>query len=362
MILSRHLPDETLGSLLARIGRLNGFFDLRDVVAECFDQPRSPSFIDARVDVPGFCERISYVYGVPATFLENLTWLPAQTRLGELDVSATKAVELGEVLPTVGELTFPDETQLSLCRRCVEEDIEHFGTTYWHRIHQFAVVQNCPHHRSSRLIRIKVNRAALHHTFPLPGDYCANDEIESQQDGETSAWRDIGSIALKVMGDERDSCSSDHIRWTLGQAIRKRKDVLAETDYCGETANRMLLRRIVRDLPDSRPKIAMGRLLLVYLYFGSWQAFRENVYWTAVLGSQEEKPAATSVVLVAPEDFRAHHRKVCEAYIREHPGCSRLEFTKAEYRSFRWLLHNDKEWLDSQLAVPVRGSAQLALF
>lgn len=61
-------------------------------------------------------------------------------------------------------------------------------------------------------------------------------------------------------------------------------------------------------------------------------------------------------------DVKEWHREKCLAYISTNSECSRLGFTRQNYRSFRWLLHHDRPWLDCRLPVPKQGMEQLSLF
>lgn len=57
-------------------------------------------------------------------------------------------------------------------------------------------------------------------------------------------------------------------------------------------------------------------------------------------------------------DVQAIHWSKCLTFITENQGCSRLGITRAEYRSFRWLLHNDTEWLAHYLPIPSQKARQ----
>lgn len=61
-------------------------------------------------------------------------------------------------------------------------------------------------------------------------------------------------------------------------------------------------------------------------------------------------------------DLQKAHREKCIAYMLDNPAASRLGFIKKNYRSFRWLLRNDRSWLDGLLPIAEGGMEQLALF
>lgn len=381
MILPALLPDETLCSILARLSRLNGVTDFRDIAAIYLANPVCPSFIDAPIDLPEFCRRTRYVYGDPNAVLSKLTWYVAQARLGERDVEALSAIECGDVRPTLSQLTFDDSAVLCYCLACIEEDIGRFGVSYWHRIHQLPMVRCCPQH-GRPVVKVKIKRASLHHAFPLPGDFVSQDELitSTERDSATQTEKEVTAIANEILSDtnvpQDAGCVSstfiDELRrrrmLTPGGALRKIECLVPLRHWAncvGGTSTsdeEKMLARLVRGLTEPGIGIPLGRTLLVQCLFGSWKAFVEKLCWTKVFGGRGVSATGTSKALPDPEKLQAHHRHLCEAFIRQHPNCSRLDFTKAEYRSFRWLLHNDKVWLDSQLAVPVRGGVQSALF
>lgn len=381
MILPSHFPDETLCSLLARLGRLNGVTDFREIAAIYCAQPICPSFIDAPIHLPEFCRRTKYVYGDREAVLNNLTWYVAQARLGEREVGALSAIEGGEVRPTLSELTFDDSAVLCFCLDCVEEDIGQFGVAYWHRIHQTPIVRCCPHH-GRPVAKVKIKRASLHYTFPLPGDFVSQDELmtPTEEDLVTPTEKELAATAYEILCDTNAPQDAGCVSSTFIDELRRRKMLTAGGalraaecfELLREPANRStgtsasdeqkMLARLIRELAEPSNGVALKRTVLVQCLFGSWKAFWEKLCWTKVFGGQEVRQSGISKASPKPSNLKVHHRQLCETFIREHPICSRLDFTKAEYRSFRWLLHNDKEWLDSQLPVPARGSVQLELF
>jgi hypothetical protein len=125
----------------------------------------------------------------------------------------------------------------------------------------------------------------------------------------------------------------------------------------------LFLNGIVRSLLEPDKGIAFGRSILLQWAFGGWAAIEEKGKWATVFGVSQKMPTRkTDRLLLTNADLRQHHRKICVDYLEEHPGCSRLGFTRAEYRTFRWLLYNDRTWLDRRLPIPLKGMRQLRLF
>lgn len=380
MIFPIQLPDETLCSLLARLCRLNGIADFRDFAARYFGNPPYASFIDAHIDFPELCRRTDHAYGDPRAILEQLTWLGAQIRLGEVDASILVKIDDGTLMPSLSELTFHDSAVLSYCPTCRLRDISEFGISYWHRIHQLPVVCFCPQH-GDPIVGVGIKRVRLHQAFPLPGDFELHQHGVQQTGMEVAAfWRGVASIVSEVFAaqilfeaETIDAALWDELRArklvTSGGVLRKAEAIdllLAHLFEIGnaEPASEMVIfsKRIVRSLTDQNRGLVLGRTILLNWLFGNWKAFEEKCNWIRVLGSCSKSSACNTNVSITRSELRMHHRKMCLDYMHDHPGCSRFEFTRAEYRSFRWLLHNDRAWLDKQLLVSPRGKRQLCLF
>lgn len=379
MILPAQLPDETLCSLLARLGRLNGVIDFRDIAAMYLGDAVCPSFIDARIDLPEFCNRTKGAYGSPESVLEKMTWYVAQTRIGERDQGEASAIRQGAETPTLYQLTFDDVTSLGFCPACVEQDIHQFGVAYWHRIHQLLILCSCPHH-GCPVTKMKVKRASLHIAFPLPGDFAAQRQPAATipEYSVPPHEQELALIAQEILADTSEPHDGLCIRATLLDVLRTQRllnadggirltDLLHRLWQSSATGNRLppsnerlMVTRVVRGLTSAGNRVAaLGRVLLIQCLFGSWMGFREKLHWMEVLGVSDGKYPKQGGPAPNLGELITRHREVCQAFMQAHPNGSRLEFARAEYRSFRWLLHNDKEWLSNSLPIPKRDDAQL---
>lgn len=147
MLLPKHLPDETLCSLIARIARINGLKDIRVLLPMLLAGRKEKSFIDTLLSLTEFCEGVSYAYGTTIELLREQTWLPELARLGELNSSTLENIAEGRLLLSLGQMSFLGPSVLSCCPRCIESDIADFGVAYWHRVHQPGAVVSCPSHQ-----------------------------------------------------------------------------------------------------------------------------------------------------------------------------------------------------------------------
>lgn len=378
MILPAILPDEIFCSLLVRICRLHGGSDFRDVLVQLLGQSNVPSFIDASIDVPRFCQLTNYAYGGAGAILHQMTWHGAQLKIGEIDGQTFNSMAIGESQLALGSITFPDAAVVGYCPSCRELDLERYGVTYWHRLHQLPIVFYCPTH-AVPLVKISIKRHRLHDAFPVPSDFESDMRIQGQTYSlNPNFWRGVAAMVWDLLqaGDAPDqdlvfSILADELRLRNGRRqlsesyIKSLPEQLAAQAFEDGTcfASRecqIFLKRITRSIDKSASEMPLGRVVLLYWLFGSWSAVLERCQWIGVLGSESEILArnATSTSF----DPKKKHRQVCSAYIKEHPGCLRLDFLRAEYRSFRWLLRNDQIWLDQHLPVPYCRVKQLCLF
>lgn len=376
MILPAPFPDEMLCSLLARMGRVNGVRDYRELAEAFFGVPICSSFIGANIHLPTFCVESRQAYGAPLDVLDRFTWLVAQARLGEVDIPDIHAIASGEARFALGNVTFQRETVVTYCTACIRSDIDRYGVAYWHRVHQLLFVRCCPDH-GSVLKRIKLKRDSLHFSFPLPGDVI---DAESLFDEEVSdahqACRGLSRLAYQALTSELPhdiSTASSVLQRELREwgamdskgRLRQKQlaSRLAKELLDGKVVDQFLAHQIRQDLRSSTSCKVMNRAVLVYVLYGSWSLFEERCRWEAALGSNPTRDSESSTVAITSHEMlRQHFRMACIDFLEANSTYTRHDFIVNEYRSFRWLLHNDKEWLDSQLPILACGATQLVLF
>ena len=388
MIFPEHFPDETLASLWARQTRLNGYTDGCAFVDALFPSQKVASFIDTEIHFPSFCKAVGNAYGTVEAVTKAMTNLHAQVQIGELDLVELREIQNGNRVLRLGDLTFFGTTALSYCSSCVTADIAQHGISYWHRLHQLPVMLCCPEH-GDRLSRFAFKRSQLHESFPLPGDALVKSNAQEAAACRTSAfWLNIAGVAAKLFDDPTEPCDSSTICDVFLEELRLRGLVTAGgkrrasefeiafkcyfSDTSAELHEQVLAlvqnpRQLVRGITDASESRSFARVMLVHWLFGEWPAFKERCRWSSILGrsqSTENGLGEGRPANAAPDDLtiRAEHRQVCMDYVIGHASPSRLEFLKTNYRSFRWLLHRDRSWLDTQLPLPARQVVQLDLF
>lgn len=378
MIFITPLPDEIFSSLWARLGRINGLSDFREIASQYFGNGLYASFIDAKIDIPCVCRRTCFKFDSATELLHRLTWLGTQTRLGELDKMTFNELAAGGVTPSLSSLTFADSAVLSYCPSCRMRDLERFGMSYWHRIHQLPVVFFCPVH-GDRVVRVRIKRYTLHAAFPVPSDFASDDSnCEPLFALNESFWRGVADMAAEAF--ERDELPATELMFqVLADELHRNRfghplsgvrlsafvEMLADRaleKHCGTHSPETVtfLKRIARSFDEPSAGMVFGRVVLLYWFFGGWKAVQERCRWLSVFGYESPLPKRKGGTETSK--LAAQYRRLCTGYISEHPACTRLDFLRAEYRCFRWLLHNDKMWLDRKLPIPARGGKQLVLF
>lgn len=379
MLLPTPLPDELFASVFARLGRLNGMSDLRDVAEQCFGSAECPSFVDARLNLPEFCARFGNAYGEPEKVLEQLTALGMRRCLGEINEGAWSALALGHESISVGALTFVGAAELRFCPSCRVEDFNQIGMTYWHRSHQFPILSRCMAH-GDRLKKAVIKRVALHQSFPLPGDFSSEREADLPFSWNDCFATELATFSAMLMTQVRpnqgllEQALLEGL-WERGflngnGALRTSKlfEFLIPRICQGNMAEfpdegLCVVRQIVRSICAPARGVAFGRALLLCALFGDWRIVAERCNWLDALGASAEylvhDPHSQERDIPSVKEM---HREKCLAYIADSTGSSRLGFTQQHYRSFRWLLHHDRAWLDHFLPVSERGGEQVSLF
>ena len=379
MILPAILEDETLSSLLARMGRINGLSDLSEISTWCFGDGRASSFINSSVNVPLFCTRTKGAYGDASAIVETLTRLPRHMKLGGGSGSSIADVELGIVSPSLSSLTFDGSSVLAFCPECAESDLLRFGMTYWRGLHQMSIVHFCPKHLVE-LTRVSVSREKLHTSFPLPGD--ADLHVESYALWPANGrefWLGVLAVVCEVLDEESDN-ESRVITQTLADEA-ERRGVLTPSGLLRRSAviNDLFavlgvnqsdissryqkpLDRLLRSLLNPSKGSVLGRAVFIHWFFGSWNAFKEQCQWNAIFEKAIPAHVARRESLAEHQRLRNRHRSVCMAFKAENPESTRGDFLVADYKSFRWLLHNDRQWLEHELPCSSKRRIQLSLF
>lgn len=391
MLFPAPLPDETFASLLARMARLNGYQDYRDLISTIFHTRRNTvaSFIDSKINLSAFCIYTENAYGASEDVMRRLTNLYAQAHLGEWQSTELNNIAAGNQSLRLADLTFFGAAALSICQTCIDEDIARHGFSYWHRVHQLPFIHHCPIHKTP-LWSFPCKRMQLHQSFPLPEDQRTKVTVQNSKPQSLSIHSlGIAAIALHLFEDHTSPFDSYSIREVFLDELSVRgvispsrmlhiarfKAVFQEDNHphlCSHSPRSIgNPKHLLRGIVDLQKCPALSRIHIVYWLFGGWAAFKEKCHWRATfdrpLNSNKTQTAYgnTRKKLRDPIEEsirRIEHRQKCIEYLTEYPSPTRLDFLKTHYKSFRWLLHSDRSWLDALLPPSSHEKNQLNLF
>lgn len=370
------LPDETLYSLVARAAKING---ATNALALCNVLALSPSLsvMDCRLDLDALSSRNVLPAGVQSTLID-MTSVRVAAHLAERELMSAHLI-----------LGLADSVQGGLCRwricpRCADSDITQFGVAYWHRQHQLPASLICADH-GGVLERFDIGRAKAHERLFLPLDlreYPVLTLPEGLLD-QREFWLGLATVGADALNDMTTPYSSLAVLRSFkigmqhsGLLTRNglmRKEAVAysfEQTLSGICRANAVPRPdsvagagpLFYGIVDSRTPKPLLRLLLVYWLFGSWGAFKERCRWEDALGVDDISGSSSAVRPSPVGTPLERHRSVCLEYKSAHESPVRAAFLKAHQRSHRWLLNNDRQWLDNELPLPQFGKIQLGLF
>lgn len=376
MLVPKVFPDETVPSFLARMARLNGYRDARDVFLPSCQRTPWLSVIDTPFSLPEFCCWIRGAMGSPTQLLRNHTSVHGAMILREISDERWCQFVLGKEMVTLAELGGLQSPTFKFCPNCVERDIRIFGQSYWHRIHQPDFVAVC-HIHGDVLVKAKSKRAVLHYSLPSPADLISclsyGDVANSGplavdleiahfvSDLLATTEKLTASIEAAMFDDLRaksfvTSSGRLHTKELSGFLVRK----LGPTSLSGDNSELVKsVRKSIRSVREPSLGCGLHRALLLSQLFGSWASLKERSAWLAVIGGNKGTVAEIQDAKGKGCDLEGLHKARCLQYMASAPTPTRIGFTRTDYRSFRWLLHNEPIWLEARLPTPKSKQLQL---
>ncbi len=142
------LPDETLYGLAARIGQINGYRSDQQTCEKLFGKSEQPRVADIAVHFDHFSRVTRNAYGDINNLVRRTTSLPLMTGLGLYNDSLYKQLGIIEPL-SLASFSNGFPYLWRWCDYCIEEDINLYGITYWHRRQQLPGVFVCTRHKTA---------------------------------------------------------------------------------------------------------------------------------------------------------------------------------------------------------------------
>ena len=382
--LPMHLPDETLYSLIARIGRLSGWLDPIAVCAELARSSRVISSIDFYLTLEDFSGATSCAYGEPRQVAADLTPIRLVAHLGGANISRMDRIEAGREAISSVLVDFVGKPQWRTCPMCRQEDQGRFGVAYWHQQHQLITSLWCVRHGSA-LERLEFKKTSLHDRFILPGDPDGQGMLVPQP-GQNQPWREIAQVGAMGLADKSAPASAQSIRHaflvgmcqknflTRKGSLRKEKFIeelkkdLGDVSHIGLGPRRDLVFdpvSLLTGLEENTANNTIQRLILVYWLFGTWEAFKERCAWEEIMwveGLHDRRVEGHGKNSWYYERMRAQHRSACMLYKKTTPQPTRQGFWELSQKSMHWLIQNDREWVDEELPIPMPKRVQRDFF
>lgn len=353
---------------------VNGATDHLHLVNRIFGGRPSGSIIRTRYDIENFCMSTLGTYGNVGEVRSRYTY---QSIIEHLRIwpqghdHAYSDTVSGEELSHYG-----GNTDWKGCPDCMQVEQACLGFSYWHRSHQLVSTFVCSIHGTS-LVSTYIPKKALHERFWLPMDitFISQQHYSGVTDQAAMLLSTIGTEALV---DDSEPFPPQVLRATLLDGLRARylltrTGVVKVKECMDDFGNSIPLdtsiyTKVIKQLlcglsrVDSRLP-AQYLIFLVAWLFGDWRSFKERCKWIAAIDNPQGGLNASRfpVMTHSSATWLKRYRETCLMFIAENPRCGRADFLKQEYKTFRWLLRNDKIWLDEQLPLAQAKDMQLEL-
>jgi hypothetical protein len=376
------LPDEMLYSLLARIAAVNGMRNHLHVFVTLFGQEKPSSIIRISQGLEQFCSVTDGAYGSVESILARYTVFPLLTHLNVRPRLDAHDRIKQRVWLVGGEFDYMGNTKHEWreCRSCRKEDEARFGFSYWRRSHQLPTTCCCPFHGEA-LTRKALPGKMLHERFWLPHETDQHPE-PANPSLTPAAMKMLADLGKDALDDQGEPYPAEVVRDTFLEMLQyqgffTRAGMLKLNDCVKAFSSSICvgkctflidneIRRLLMGLTDSNKSVALQfYLLVVYWLFGTWQHFKERCKWTATFNYPYGNTGYECFPKPQEHERQAalkYYRGVCTDFMRANPAGTRVEFLRREYKSFRWLLRNDSNWLDYRLPLSPRGDNQADLF
>jgi len=229
------LPGELLYSAFARYQKRMRYSDGKQVVEDLIGKSSASAVIDLPVELDYLVSKIPLGHSYTADqLIDRHTLLPFYSPfLPPARVKSIREAMKGSSGSIVHGLAgivaskVPLPTCLRFCPICLEEDKQHFGETYWHRLHQIYGVKICPTHKvfledTNTLLRHGANRSK----FISTNEVVSNKLIRSVDLNNRSHL-----ILLKIAQEIDWLLDQDGLSFEMNQLYKKYSVLLSHLNF-----------------------------------------------------------------------------------------------------------------------------------
>lgn len=267
------------------------------------------------------------------------------------------------------------------CDACAQEDLATHRISYWHRSHQLPSSFVCEIH-ATPLLEVALAKGSRDRRLYLPREINSASQlryVEHPSFTDDTLHR-MALTGYRILSDGPSAITGAHLFNAAISSLQERglatrsgrmrsdrfKSEFARRYLIGakpsrgwdiDTATERLLRAISRDVGRD---CWLERIVLIDWLFGSWEALSAWVGWLTTMDCDRKPPTAgvTHGDLASPLKY---YRQACIDFLDANPSASRADLSQHSYKTYRWLLDHDPDWLSTVLPIS-RHPSQKVLF
>ena len=366
-ILPNLLPDETLYSLVARIGQVNGYQNDQRTCEKLFGDSKKPRVADIAVNFNHFSEVTKNAYGGINTLIDLTTSLPLTRGLGLYENAFYRQLKIEKPLG-LAEYSNSIAHLWRWCDHCLEEDIALYGSSFWHKSHQLPGVFVCSRHKAAlneANIPFRMRQQSFMHPNKMPLNAKNRRTAPTEVDLELAIklacfvenaanWESenvYSDVALDVIFKQLIIEGLVTKKGDFSKAIFKEKfNVFLEKLNYIEDISQLINKNNFKGLNDKNLRTnfysnTLYRILVIFWLFGKWELFSKHCFWMNIFNidkvATEPSKETSSANLI-----KIDYRKVCINFLHKHPNATKTDFWQAAPKVARWLTMNDRAWAE----------------
>lgn len=390
--------DETLYSITARTRLLNAARHDRDACRTLFGDYPNMRVSDFPVNLTHFCASTRGQFGSPDHILNGMTLVRFFEKIGRCPWhTGSRHSPVSTAGYGLATLSNGSAGKWHACPKCIEQDLAITGIAYWRRSHHLPTGFICPIHNAP-LAACKFRGHEHHNHFLLPEQTILDvDFWNVDWNSKFDILARLTKLSVSILQDINNPHTAKIMRTTLISALRDQGFIMHSgkirgsffisefTHRYGFLSNHPDLHEAVsskgivilqRNLMHSEKTLSTTHnLLLIDWLFGTWDAFTSHCLWQSFMdnpdadtdfckniksnGVQNDLLKASLADITTPVH---EHRRVCLDFLKTSSLTSRSYFARSKPKSFRWLMRNDLDWLNSSCPVEYLAKKQSELF